>query len=38
MFEGFGSRYVDLPYATNFAIVLVGFGFMMLMFFDRQRR
>lgn len=38
MFESFDSRYVDLPYVTCVAIVLVGFGLMLLMFFDRQRR
>lgn len=38
LFESFESRYVDIPYVTCFAIVLVSFGLMMLMFFDRQRR
>lgn len=38
MFESFNSRYVDLHYVTVFAIILVGFGLMLLQFFDRQRR
>jgi len=38
MFESFDSRYVDLPYVVTFIIILLGFGLMMLMFFDRQRR
>ncbi len=38
MFESFNSRYVDLPYVAYFAIILVGFGLMLLTFFDRQRR
>ncbi|MEM7255813.1 MAG: ABC transporter permease [Pseudomonadota bacterium] len=38
MFSSFDSRYYDLSYVVCFAIVLVGFGLMLLTFFDRQRR
>jgi len=37
MFEGFESRYVDLSYASIFAMVLIGLGLMLLGVFERQR-
>jgi len=37
MFESFDSRYVELSYPSIFAMLLVGFGLMLLGVFERQR-
>jgi len=38
MFRRFDSRYVDLDYVVVFALVLIGFGLMLLGVFERQRK
>jgi len=37
MFENFESRYIDLNYVITFSLVLISFGIMLLMVFERQR-
>ena len=38
LFENFESRYVDLTYVMVFTLVLISFGLMLLMVFERQRK
>lgn len=38
MFESFESRYVDLNYVMVFTLVLISFGLMLLVVFERQRK